>query len=46
MICTVFSFGLFGEITCEKLLQSTGKTFYSMLTQGLGAILNIILTRS
>ena len=42
MICTVFSFGLFGEITCEKLLQSTGKTFYSMLTQGLGAILNII----
>ncbi len=41
-ICTVFSFGLFGQVTCEKLLQSTGKTFYTMITQGLGAILNII----
>jgi putative MATE family efflux protein len=41
-ICTIFSFGLFGQITCERLLQSTGKTFYTMLTQGLGAIINII----
>lgn len=42
-ICTVFSFGLFGSITFERLLQSTGKTFYSMLVQGLGAIINIVL---
>lgn len=42
-ICTMLSFGLFGQVTFEKLLQSTGKTFYTMLTQGLGAILNIIL---
>lgn len=42
-ICTIFSFGLFGQVTSEKLLQSTGRTFYTMLTQGLGAILNIIL---
>ena len=41
-ICTLFSFGLFLEITCERLLQSTGKTIYSMYTQGLGAIINII----
>lgn len=41
-ICTLLSFGLFGQVTFEKLLQSTGKTFYTMLTQGLGAILNII----
>ncbi len=41
-ICTIFSFGMFGQITFEKFLQSTGKTFYSMLTQGLGAIINII----
>lgn len=41
-ICTMLSFGLFGQVTFEKLLQSTGKTFYTMLTQGLGAILNII----
>ena len=41
-ICTVFSFGLFGQIAFERLLQSTGKTFYTMITQGLGAIINII----
>ena len=41
-ICTLFSFGLFLETACERLLQSTGKTIYSMYTQGLGAIINII----
>ena len=42
-ICTVLSFGLFGEIAFERLMQSTGRTFYSMIIQGTGAILNIIL---
>lgn len=42
-ICTIMSFGIFGEITCERLLQSTGKTIYTMVTQGIGAIINIIL---
>lgn len=42
-ICTVFSFGLFGQLIFERLLQSTGKTFYTMITQGTGAIINIIL---
>ena len=42
LICTLLSFGLFGQICFERLLQSTGKTFYTMITQGLGAILNII----
>ena len=42
-VCTIASFGLFMEITCERLLQSTGKTIYSMYTQGLGAIINIVL---
>lgn len=41
-ICTVASFGLFGEIMFERLLQSTGKTIYTLITQGTGAILNII----
>ena len=41
-ICSVFSFGLFGQITFERLLQSTGKTIYTMITQGIGAIINII----
>ena len=43
MICTVASFGLFGQIACERLLQSTGRAVYSMITQGVGAIVNIIL---
>ena len=42
-VCTIASFGLFMEIACERLLQSTGKTIYSMYTQGLGAIINIVL---
>ena len=37
------SFGLFMQLVFERLLQATGRTFYSMLTQLLGAILNIIL---
>lgn len=43
MICMLFSFGSFGQIICERLLQATGKTIYSMITQGAGAIVNIIL---
>ena len=42
IICTVFSFGVFGQVTFERLLQSTGKTIYTMITQGVGAIINII----
>ena len=42
-ICAGFSFGLFLEIMFERLLQSTGKTIYTMLSQGLGAVINLIL---
>ncbi len=42
-IISIFSFGLFGQLTFERLLQSTGKTIYTMYTQSLGAIINIIL---
>ena len=41
-VCCIFSFGLFLEIILERLLQSTGKTIYTMFTQGAGAIINII----
>lgn len=37
------SFGMFGQFIFERLLQSTGKTFYTMITQGTGAIINMIL---
>lgn len=42
-ICTICSVGLFIQIAIERLMQSTGKTFYSMIVQGIGAICNIIL---
>lgn len=42
VVCCL-SFGVFSQFTFERLLQSTGKTFYIMITQGLGAIINIIL---
>lgn len=37
------SFGLFMQITMERLLQSTGMTIFNMISQGTGAIVNIIL---
>lgn len=42
-ICTVFSVGLFAQIIMERLLQATGRSVWSMATQMLGALLNIIL---
>lgn len=42
-ICCCASLGLFAEIMFERLLQSTGRSILSMYTQGLGAIVNIIL---
>lgn len=42
-LCSVLSFGVFFQITLERLLQSTGKTFFTMITQATGAIINIIL---
>jgi len=42
-ICSIFSLGIFMQIATERLLQSTGKTVLNMLTQGAGAIVNIIL---
>ncbi len=42
-IVCVFSFGLFMQIMLERLLQSTGRTFYSMITQTTGAVINIVL---
>ena len=41
-ICTVGSFGLFIAISIERLLQATGRTVYSMVTQMAGALTNII----
>lgn len=37
------SIGLFYQMMFERLLQSTGLTVYSMISQGTGAIINIIM---
>lgn len=42
-IVCVASIGIFSQIIFERLLQSTGKTIYTMITQGTGAIINLIL---
>ena len=43
LTCSTLSLGIFMQIIFERLLQSTGKTFYIMISQGVGAITNIIL---
>ena len=42
-ICCVMTLGVFMSILGERLLQATGRTFYTMITQSTGAIINIIL---
>lgn len=42
-ICCCFSFGVFMQTMFERILQATGKTIYTMITQGIGAIVNLIM---
>lgn len=42
IIC-IFSFGQIFQLIFERLLQSTGRTSFTMVTQMTGAIINIIL---
>lgn len=42
-IVCVGGIGIFMQTMFERLLQSTGKTFYTMITQGTGALINIVL---
>ncbi len=42
-VVSMLSVGIFGQIAFERLLQSTGRATLSMFTQGIGAILNIVL---
>ncbi|PRY83420.1 MATE family efflux transporter [Alkalibacterium olivapovliticus] len=43
VLITTLSVGKFMQFVYERILQSTGRTFYTMITQGTGAILNIAL---
>lgn len=42
-ICCICSVGMFVQAMTEKLLQSTGKTVFAMITQMTGAVINLIL---
>ena len=42
-IVMLFSIGIFMQFIFERLLQSTGRTFYTMISQTTGAVINIIL---
>ena len=42
-ICCIVTIGVFMQILGERLLQSTGRTIYTMISQSTGAIINIVL---
>ena len=42
-ICCIFSIGIFVEVLGERLLQASGRTVYTLITQGSGAVANILL---
>lgn len=42
-ICCIFTVGIFIQVLCERLLQATGRATQTMILQGTGAIINIIL---
>lgn len=43
VVVCCFSFGIFTQLMFERMLQATGKTIYTMITQSVGAVINIIL---
>ena len=42
-ICCLFTLGIYFEVLFERMLQATGRTVYTMITQGVGAVINIVL---
>lgn len=42
-ICCCVSMGIFTQVMFERMLQATGKTIYTMYTQLVGALVNLIL---
>ena len=40
---TIFGAGIFVEVMGERLLQASGRTIFTLFTQGTGAVLNILL---
>ncbi len=42
-ICCIGTLGIYYEVLFERMLQATGRTAHTMVTQGVGAIVNILL---
>ena len=42
-IVCCFSFGIYAQFVYERILQATGRTMHSMITQLIGAVTNLIL---
>ena len=42
-ICCIFTMGIYFEVLFERMLQATGRTLHTMVTQGVGAVVNIVL---
>ena len=42
-ICCIFTMGIYFQVLFERLLQAPGRTLHTMITQGAGAIANIVL---
>ncbi len=43
VIITLFSFSVFGQLMVERIMQGSGDTITPMITQSLGAVINILL---
>ena len=42
-ICCIFTLGIYFQVLFERMLQSTGRTMHTMITQSLGALVNIVM---
>jgi putative MATE family efflux protein len=42
-ICCTLTMGIYFEVLFERMLQATGRTMHTMVTQGAGALTNIVL---
>ncbi len=42
-ICCIATAGIYFEVLFERMLQATGRTMHTMITQGVGAVINIAL---
>ncbi len=42
-ICCILTAGVYFEVLFERMLQATGRTMHTMITQGAGAVTNIVL---